>query len=136
MAKKGALVTGLLLTLLFVSQTAAAQQPGTDEAKVFVVGQVASPTALPLKESMTLTRAIAMAGGLLRDSKYDKVILYRALDKNQLRTCVSLKAISKRRISDVQLQAYDVIEVVRGECARPMCWDLSPGSDLPLRVIK
>jgi hypothetical protein len=136
MAKKGALVTGLLLMVAFVSQTAVAQLPGTDEPTVYVMGQVVSPRALPLKEGITLIRAIAMAGGPLKDSKYDKVILYRTLDRNQLRTCVSLKAISKRRISDVQLQAYDIIEVVRGECAHPMCWDLSPRKDLPLRVIK
>ena len=136
MAKKGALVTRLLLTLVVFSQIAVAQQSGTGEATVYVVGQVVLPTALPLKENITLTQAIAMAGGPLKDSKYDKVILYRTLDRNQLRTCVSLKAISKRRISDVQLQAYDIIEVVRGECARPMCWDVSPRRELPFKVIK
>src|SRR5437763_7974015 len=45
--------------------------------QVYVIGNVYSPKSLPLKESLTISRAIAMAGGPLRDSKTDRVHIVR-----------------------------------------------------------
>src|SRR5438067_11345611 len=45
--------------------------------QVYVVGNVYAPKSLPLKESLTVSRAIAMAGGPLRDSKTDRVHIVR-----------------------------------------------------------
>ncbi|MGH9929171.1 MAG: polysaccharide biosynthesis/export family protein, partial [Pyrinomonadaceae bacterium] len=40
---------------------------------IYVVGNVYTPQTIPLKEPITLSRAVAMAGGVKQDSKKDKV---------------------------------------------------------------
>src|SRR5215217_6635485 len=45
--------------------------------QVYVVGNVFMPLTIPLKEPITLTRAIAMAGGLKQDTRKDKIRVLR-----------------------------------------------------------
>jgi polysaccharide export outer membrane protein len=45
--------------------------------QVYVVGNVFTPVTIPLKEPITLSRAVAMAGGVKQDSKKDKVRIVR-----------------------------------------------------------
>ncbi|HEV2828257.1 MAG TPA: polysaccharide biosynthesis/export family protein, partial [Pyrinomonadaceae bacterium] len=45
--------------------------------QVYVVGNVFTPLTIPLKEPITLSRAVAMAGGVKQDSKKDKVRIVR-----------------------------------------------------------
>ncbi len=45
--------------------------------KIYVVGNVYRPITIPLKERVTLTQAIAMAGGTLPDTNFDKVRILR-----------------------------------------------------------
>src|SRR3954469_7190234 len=56
--------------------------------QVYVIGNVYGPRSLPLKEPLTVSRAIAMAGGPLRDSKTDKIHIVRrapgAADQSEL----------------------------------------------------
>lgn len=128
---------GLLLTLVLTPLIQVAQQPVIDDRKVYVVGQVVNPMAMPLKDSITLTQALSLAGGPLRDAKYDKVNIIRSLDSYRMMTCASLRKINKHRTSDVRLQTNDILEVMRGACFRPMSWEVIPISNQPpLRVIR
>src|SRR5258705_2241852 len=45
--------------------------------QVYVVGNVYHPQALPMKEPISVSRAVAMAGGPLRDSRTDRVRIVR-----------------------------------------------------------
>src|SRR5678809_1738756 len=47
--------------------------------QVYVVGNVFMPLTIALKEPITLTRAIAMAGGLKQDTRKDKIRVLRCL---------------------------------------------------------
>ena len=127
-------VVGLLFSFVLMSAALAAQQPRG--AAVYVVGNVVNPMGVPFKESMTLTQAVAMAGGPLTDTKNDKVRVLRIFDKNQIATCVSLKAIKKSRTADLQLQENDILEVTRGKCAHPLCWEIIKERSTPFRVIQ
>ena len=130
----GRRVTGLLFSLVLMSPALPAQQPRG--AAVYVVGNVVNPMGVPFKESMMLTQAIAIAGGTLTDTKNDKVTVLRIFDKNQIATCVSLKAIKKSHTPDLQLQDNDILEVTRGKCAHPLCWEIFKERSTPFRVIK
>lgn len=82
--------------------------------QVFVVGNVVSPRAVAMREPITLSKAIAAAGGVLPDSKRDKVRLVRQdpsapLEKREI--IVDLGAIEKLRAEDIALQPNDIIEV-------------------------
>ena len=81
--------------------------------QVYVVGNVIRPSALALKEPITISRAIAMVGGTLPDSKKDKVRIVRQAPGSTAKTeiFVDLKAIDKRQAEDVELIANDIVEV-------------------------
>ena len=81
--------------------------------QVFVVGNVIRPSSISLKEPLTVSRAIAMAGGVQAYTKMDQVRIIRQppgdLPKQEL--IVDLKAIVKKNATDVVLQANDIIDV-------------------------
>jgi polysaccharide export outer membrane protein len=80
--------------------------------QVFVVGNVVRPSSIPLKEPLTVSRAIAMAGGVAAYSKTDRVRIIRQLaEGTKTEIFVDLKAIEKRRAGDIALQANDIIDV-------------------------
>jgi polysaccharide export outer membrane protein len=85
------------------------------EAGVFyVTGNVIKPGSFPLKDTIKLSQAIAMAGGLAQDSKKKEIHLVRATDSVQSgvsERIVSLVEIEKDPSKDVILKSYDVIMV-------------------------
>jgi polysaccharide export outer membrane protein len=94
-------------------------QPGDiislpEAAQIFVIGNIFRPSAIPIKDQpITISTAIAMAGGTLPDTKKSKVIVVRQVpgstNKNEI--IVNLDDISKRRAEDIVLQANDIVEV-------------------------
>ena len=79
--------------------------------QVYVVGNVLKPSALPLKERITVTQAIAMAGGLLPDTKKEGVRVVRQAGGEKKEILVDLKAVAERRAEDLALQPNDIVEV-------------------------
>jgi polysaccharide export outer membrane protein len=113
--------------------------PEADQA--FIVGNVLRPMAIQLKEQVTLSRAIAMAGGLMPDTKTDKIKLVRQPPGGVAKTeiTVDLKAVNKRQAEDVVLQAGDIIDVPTSggkRFLRTLMGTVAPSvSQLPVRVI-
>jgi polysaccharide export outer membrane protein len=106
---------------------------------VYVVGRVLQPQRVRFTETLTVLRAVAMAGGLLPNARTDKIYIQRV--KNAKRTVIplELKAIKERRAEDVPLQPSDVVEVLskngRGVPLKlPICID-QVGLKLPLRIV-
>ncbi len=85
--------------------------PEADQA--YVVGNVLRPTAVSLREPVTVTRALAMAGGTLPDTKGGKIRVIRQSPGSTDRTeiLVDLRAVEKRQAEDLALQANDIVEV-------------------------
>ncbi|HXL80100.1 MAG TPA: polysaccharide biosynthesis/export family protein [Pyrinomonadaceae bacterium] len=81
--------------------------------QVYVVGNVFTPLTIPLKEPITISRAVAMAGGVKQDTKKDKVRIVRqepgSATKREI--FVDLSAIEKKRAEDVALVPNDIIDV-------------------------
>jgi polysaccharide export outer membrane protein len=94
-------------------------QPGDiislpDAQQILIIGNIVNPTALPIKDRpITISTAIAMAGGTLPDTKKSKVKIVRQLPGNggTKDIIVNLDDISKRRSEDIALQANDIVEV-------------------------
>jgi polysaccharide export outer membrane protein len=84
-----------------------------DAPQAFVVGNVREPQKIQLKERITLTTAIAMAGGTLDATKSDKIRIERqkpgGVSKDVL--IVNLDAIKKQQAADVELMPGDIVEV-------------------------
>jgi len=107
--------------------------------QAFVVGNVVNPTTIPLKETVTITQAIAMAGGTMPDTKSDGVRIVRQSEGGKNVIVVDLKAIATRRSEDIPLLANDVVEVpVSGgkRFLRTLTGAILPSTRrLPIRVI-
>lgn len=81
---------------------------------IYVSGNVNKPGAFPLRETLKLSQAIAMAGGVAQDSKKKEVVLMRADSPEQadtIKQLVNLYEIEKDPGKDIILKPYDVILV-------------------------
>jgi len=108
--------------------------------QIYVVGNVYSPKAIPLKEPITVSRAIAIAGGALRDSRTDRVRIVRQQSgAAQAEIFVNLSAIAHKRADDVLLQPNDIVEVQEStgkSLIRSLLGAVAPSvSQFPIRVI-
>lgn len=109
--------------------------------QVYVIGSVKTSLTIPLREPVTISQAIARAGGALPDAQTDKVRIIRqspgTLNKTEI--IVNLKAINKRQKEDLMLEANDVVDVPGPSGARRFLNGLidraTSMSSLPLRVI-
>jgi polysaccharide export outer membrane protein len=110
--------------------------------QVYVVGNVLRPSPLQLTESLSVSRAIAMAGGLMPDTKSERVRIVRQLPGSggKQEIMVDLRAIDKRRAADVLLQANDIVDVPTSGTKRFLRDLLSivvpTVGSLPVRVIR
>jgi polysaccharide export outer membrane protein len=115
------------------------QVPNADQ--VYVLGNVLRPQAISLKEPLTISRAIAIAGGTAPSTKKDRVRIIRqpagSTAKQEIR--VDLTAIEKNKAEDVQLLANDIVDVpISGtkSILRSLMGTIVPTvSQLPIRVI-
>jgi len=109
--------------------------------QVYVIGNVYHPQALSMKDPITVSRAIAMAGGPLQDAKTDHVRIVRqqpgAATKTEI--VVNLGAISRKQAEDIGLQANDIVEVPTStgkSLIRSLLSAVAPAAaQLPVRVI-
>lgn len=93
-------------------------QPGdmvsiTEADKAYVVGNVVKPQEIPLKEKITVSQAIAMAGGTLPATKSSRIRVHRQVPgaTKRLEIVVDLAAIKQERAEDIALQANDIVDV-------------------------
>jgi polysaccharide export outer membrane protein len=79
----------------------------------FVTGAVVKPGAYPMLTRMTLTQAVALAGGVNGEGARNRVRLVRQEPGKETRTekVYSLDDIHRRKIADVELLANDIVEV-------------------------
>jgi polysaccharide biosynthesis/export protein len=109
--------------------------------QVYVVGNVFMPLTISLKEPITLTRAIAMAGGLKQDTKKDKIRILRQEPGTTIRKeiTVDLSAIEKKSSEDLALAPNDIIDVPTSagkSFLRSLVQGVVPSvSQLPVRVV-
>ncbi|HWF90597.1 MAG TPA: polysaccharide biosynthesis/export family protein [Pyrinomonadaceae bacterium] len=85
----------------------------TEAEPVYITGSVLSPGGIYLREQLTLSRALAMVGGVRKEAKMSDVIIYRQVPGklNPQTIHVDLAAIKKNQKQDELLQPYDIIEV-------------------------
>jgi polysaccharide export outer membrane protein len=123
-------------------------QPGDvitlPEAKeAYVIGNVLRPGPVLLRdENLTVTRALAMAGGRMSDTKKEKVRIIRVSPNGGERQeiPVDISAIENHKANDVVVQPNDVIEVpVAGgkRLLRSLIGTVVPSvGNLPVQVIR
>ena len=109
--------------------------------QVYVVGNVFTPVTIPLREPLTLSRAVAMAGGVKQDSKKDKVRIVRQQSgtATSQEIVVDLTSIEKKRAEDIALLPNDIVDVPTSggkTFLRSLLGTIAPSiTQLPVRVI-
>ena len=123
-------------------------QPGDvitlPEAKeAYVVGNVLRPGPIPLRDDrLTVSRAIAMVGGFMPDSRKEKVrIIRQGADGGEKQEIfVDMKAVDKHQAEDIALLPNDIIDVpVAGgkRVLRSLIGAVVPSvGQLPVQVIR
>lgn len=95
----------------FVDPVVVVQIKSFKSKRITVAGQVAKPDSFPYTPGMTLTSAVAKAGGMTSLARSSKVILIRKTKDGTKRVIVDYDAINNNEIPDVPLQAGDNITV-------------------------
>jgi polysaccharide biosynthesis/export protein len=85
----------------------------TEAEPIYITGSVNAPQGVYLRDQLTLSRALAMAGGVRKEAKTSDIRIYRQKpgSSEQETIRVDLAAIKKSQKPDFLLQPYDVIEV-------------------------
>ena len=134
-------------TLAGIEQSNPHLQPGDvitipDAREAYVVGNVLRPGPITLKENnVTISKAIAMVGGTMPDTKSDKIRVIRQNPSTGAKTemLVDLRAIDRRQAPDVAIMPNDIIDVpVSGgkRFLRSLVGTIAPAvGQLPVRVI-
>ena len=122
-------------------------QPGDvitlPEAKeAYVIGNVLRPGPVMLKDdNLTVTRAVAMAGGLMPDTRKDKVRVIRvdADGGNRQEIPIDLAAIDKHKAEDITLRPNDILDIPVSGGKRLLRSIVGGGAasagQLPIRII-
>ncbi|MGH9945863.1 MAG: polysaccharide biosynthesis/export family protein [Pyrinomonadaceae bacterium] len=109
-----------------------------DQTRAYITGSVKSSTVINLNEPVTLTQAIAMAGGLASGAQSEKILIRRQIEGSVNRTelFVNLKEINQRKKDDILLRPNDLIEVAGPGKISSFLQTLIPSlTQLPIRVI-
>jgi protein involved in polysaccharide export with SLBB domain len=106
------LIRGQLIAReFFVDPVVVVQIKSFKSKRITVAGQVDKPDSFPYSPGMTLTSAIAKAGGMTSLARSSKVILVRKTKDGTKRVLIDYDAINNNEIPDVPLQAGDNITV-------------------------
>jgi protein involved in polysaccharide export with SLBB domain len=89
-----------------------------EASPIYVIGGVNAPKQLSSKEELTVTRAIAGAGGLAKDANERDIVVYRRDGKNSKTINLDLKKIAGKQSDDIALKPFDILEVGRSGRSR------------------
>jgi protein involved in polysaccharide export with SLBB domain len=80
---------------------------------IYVIGGVENPKQISSRSEISLTRAIASAGGLSKDADETKITIFRR-EANETKIIeADLQKIKAEQSEDIILQPFDIIEVAR-----------------------
>lgn len=112
------------------------------QMNAYIQGNVKSSAVINLKDPVSLSQAIAMAGGVTSGAQIEKIRIRRQISGsiNREEIFVNLKEINKGVRDDVLLQANDIIEVPGPTGVKKVFQDLFRSvvpmvTQLPTRVI-
>ena len=80
---------------------------------IYVIGGVENPTQLSSRSNMTLTRAIASAGGFSKNSDPSKITIFRREGRDSKIIKVDFGKIKSNLAEDIELQVFDIVDVAQ-----------------------
>lgn len=83
----------------------------TQAMPIYVIGGVNNPLSLSARAGITLSRAIAAAGGISKEGDANEVTVFRREAGTSLALNFSLAEIEAKKTDDIALKPYDVVDV-------------------------
>jgi polysaccharide export outer membrane protein len=85
----------------------------TEAEPVYITGSVIAPQGIFLRDQLTLSRALAMVGGVRKEARSNEVRIYRQKPGSQQQEVIKVDyaAIKKNQKPDFFLEAFDIVEV-------------------------
>jgi len=80
---------------------------------IYVIGGVNKPTQLSSRSEITVSRAVAMAGGVARNGVPEEVTIFRRGEYGPERITADLNKIESKAAEDPVLKPYDIVDVGR-----------------------
>lgn len=108
---------------------------------IYVIGGVNDPRPIVSRPGLTLSRAVAMAGGLSKEADKSRVTIYRREGTVSSVTDADLDKIAAGTAADPVLKPLDIVEIgQKGRAKRKYPPVIAPGGghgrgDLPLRIV-
>lgn len=103
-------------------------------ARISILGQVRSPGSYQMKENLTFTQALSLAGGFTDVADTSRVKIIRTIDSKKETIEVNVDQILDKAATDVEIKANDTIIVeeygrisIIGQVARPGVYNLKKG---------
>jgi polysaccharide biosynthesis/export protein len=107
--------------------------------EAYIIGNVKGPRAIVLIEPITLSKAIAMAGGVSAGAKINRIEITRQDGKTQAttKTIVNLEEINKGKRDDIVLLANDIVDVPgpKPSLLKDIFRNLIPFARLPIPIL-
>ncbi len=82
-----------------------------EAAPIYLIGGVSVPKQISSLSQMTLSRAIASAGGIAKDGLEDRITIFRRESGESSVIEIDLKKIKAKEVDDPILKAFDIVEV-------------------------
>ncbi|MBA2494344.1 MAG: SLBB domain-containing protein [Acidobacteria bacterium] len=110
---------------------------------IYIIGGVANPKQISTRSQMTLSRAIAIAGGVTKDGDGKKITIFRRAGSETKIIEADLEKLKIDQTADIILQAFDIVEVAqtgRNKTKFPPVIKIADtaeknSANLPLRII-
>jgi len=78
---------------------------------IYVIGGVNVPRPISSKDEVSVSRAVAAAGGLAKEADESDIVIYRRDGKESKTISVDLKKISAKQQDDVLLKPFDIVDI-------------------------
>jgi protein involved in polysaccharide export with SLBB domain len=80
---------------------------------VYVMGGIGTPSRIPYREGLSLSRAVASSGGLSKGADGNRITIFRRIKGRSEVIKASLEKIDEGTDADIALAAYDIVDVAQ-----------------------
>lgn len=102
---------------------------------IYIVGNIIEPRRLDSRENLTVSRAVAAAGGFAKNSDLNKILIYRLTEGSTKVIEVNFQSLREDDENDIKLQPLDVVEVLIKGGKKRMLAPIIETEDIKVRNI-
>lgn len=114
-----------------------------EAAPIYIIGGVLNPKSINAASKITVSRAIATAGGLSKNANEKNVSIFRRMADGTKIIRVNLEDVKAEKTEDIVLQKYDIVEVEQNGAEKrklpPVIINEDPpkkSAEIPLRIVQ